>query len=432
MKKLRDMEEGRTTVGVVGLGYVGLPLVLLTADAGFRVIGFDIDPVKVVRLNAGRSYIKHIPSAKIRELAGKRFLATTDFRKIRACDVVLICVPTPLTEHMEPDMKYIADTGRSMAPHLHKGQLVVLESTTYPGTTEDFLRPILETSGLKAGRDFFLAFSPEREDPGNPKFHTRIIPKVVGGLDAPSLRIACAFYRKLMDRVIPVSSLKVAESCKLLENIYRCVNIALVNELKILFTRMDIDVWEVIRGASTKPFGYMPFYPGPGLGGHCIPIDPFYLTWKAKEYDLNLRFVELAGEVNIGMPYYVVERLQRALDRRGRTLKGARILLLGVAYKKNVDDVRESPAFKIWEILDEHGAKVVYHDPNIPSLHPGRKYNYPSKSRALTPALLRSCDAVVIVTDHDHVDYRKVVRYAPLVVDSRHAVKGRHRNVVKA
>jgi UDP-N-acetyl-D-glucosamine dehydrogenase len=429
---LRKLQKRDATVGVIGLGYVGLPLVLLAADAGFRVIGLDIDPAKVAKLNAGRSYIKHIPAAKIRALGRKRFRAATDFRLIRRCDVILICVPTPLTEHMEPDMKYIADTGRSMAPHLRRGQLVVLESTTYPGTTEEFLRPILETSGLKAGRDFFLAFSPEREDPGNPTFHTRVIPKVVGGLDRPSLEMACAFYGRLVDRVVPVSSMKVAESCKLLENIFRSVNIALVNELKILFTRMGIDVWEVIRGASTKPFGFMPFYPGPGLGGHCIPIDPFYLSWKAKEYDLNLRFVELAGEVNIGMPYYVVDRLQQALDVRGRTLKGAKVLLLGMAYKKNVDDIRESPALKIWEILEDRGAKVRYHDPYIPVLPTTRKYPHSARSRALTPALLRGCDAVVIVTGHDAVDYRRVARHAPLVVDSRHVVKGRRRNVVKA
>ncbi len=432
MDELKRIESKEAVVGVVGLGYVGLPLVLLAAEAGFPVVGLDIDPEKVKKLKAGESYIKHIPSDKIRRLGTRKFEVTTDFAAVGKCDAVLICVPTPLTHHMEPDMRFIEATARAMVPHLRKGQLIVLESTTYPGTTEEFLKPLLETSGLKAGTDFFLAFSPEREDPGNPTFHTRVIPKVVGGMDEHSLRFAVALYGSIVDAVVPVSSLKVAESCKLLENIYRCVNIAMVNELKMLFDRMGIDVWEVIRGASTKPFGFQPFYPGPGLGGHCIPIDPFYLSWKAKEYDMNLNFVELAGEVNVGMPYYVVDRLQAALNDRGKALKGTTVLILGAAYKKNIDDMRESPAFKVWEVLEARGASVCYHDPFVPKLPHTRKYELMAESQPLTRELLREVDAVVIVTDHDSVDYRFVVEHAPLVVDSRNAVKFASPKVVKA
>jgi UDP-N-acetyl-D-glucosamine dehydrogenase len=432
METLKRIESKAAVVGVVGMGYVGLPLVLLAAEAGFAVVGLDIDPEKVRRLKAGESYIKHIPSEKVRQLIARKFEPTTDFAAVAKCDAVLICVPTPLTEHMEPDMQFIEATARAMAPHLRKGQLIVLESTTYPGTTEEFLQPLLETSGLKAVTDFHLAFSPEREDPGNPTFHTRVIPKVVGGQNAEALRLAVALYERLVDTVVPVSSLKVAESCKLLENIYRCVNIALVNELKMLFDRMGIDIWEVIRGASTKPFGFQPFYPGPGLGGHCIPIDPFYLSWKAKEYDMNLNFVELAGEVNVGMPYYVVDRLQAALNDRGKALKGTSVLILGAAYKKNIDDMRESPTFKIWEILEARGAAVCYHDPFVPRFPHTRKYDYAAESRPLTAELLKGVDAVVVVTDHDAVDYRFVVENAPLVVDTRHAVKFPAANVVRA
>ena len=432
MEALKRIESKEAVVGVVGLGYVGLPLVLLAAEAGFPVIGLDIDPEKVRKLKAGESYIKHIPSEKVRRLGTLKFEPTTEFAAVRKCDIVIICVPTPLTHHMEPDMQFIEATARAMVPHLRKGQLIVLESTTYPGTTEEFLQPILETSGLKAGTDFHLAFSPEREDPGNPTFHTRVIPKVVGGMNATALDLAVAFYSRVVDTVVPVSSLKVAESCKLLENIYRCVNIAMVNELKMLFDRMGIDVWEVIRGASTKPFGFQPFYPGPGLGGHCIPIDPFYLSWKAKEYDMNLNFVELAGEVNVGMPYYVVDRLQAALNDRGKALKGTTILILGAAYKKNIDDMRESPTFKIWEVLESRGASVLYHDPYVPALPRTRKYELLAESQPLTPELLKRMDAVVIVTDHDSVDYKLVVEHAPLVVDSRNAVKFPSPKVVKA
>jgi UDP-N-acetyl-D-glucosamine dehydrogenase len=432
METLKRIESREAVIGVVGMGYVGLPLILLAAEAGFTVVGLDIDPEKVRRLKAGESYIKHIPSEKVRRLITQKFEPTADFAAVAKCDAVLICVPTPLTHHMEPDMRFIEATARAMVPHLRKGQLIVLESTTYPGTTEEFLQPILETSGLKAGTDFHLAFSPEREDPGNPTFHTRVIPKVVGGQDAEALRLAVAVYERLVDTVVPVSSLKVAESCKLLENIYRCVNIALVNELKMLFDRMGIDVWEVIRGASTKPFGFQPFYPGPGLGGHCIPIDPFYLSWKAKEYDMNLNFVELAGEVNVGMPYYVVDRLQAALNDRGKALKGTSVLILGAAYKKNIDDMRESPTFKVWEILEARGAAVCYHDPFVPRLPHTRKYDYVAESRPLTAELLKGVDAVVVVTDHDAVDYRFVVEHAPLVLDTRHAVKFPAANVVRA
>ena len=432
MEELKRIESKEAVIGVVGLGYVGLPLVLLAAEAGFSVIGLDIDPEKVRKLKAGESYINHIPPEKVRRLGTQKFEPTTDFAALSKCNVVLICVPTPLTHHMEPDMQFIEATGRAMVPHLRKGQLIVLESTTYPGTTEEFLQPILETSGLTAGTDFHLAFSPEREDPGNPTFHTRVIPKVVGGMNDDARALAVAFYSRVVDTVVPVSSLKVAESCKLLENIYRCVNIALVNELKMLFDRMGIDVWEVIRGASTKPFGFQPFYPGPGLGGHCIPIDPFYLSWKAKEYDMNLNFVELAGEVNVGMPYYVVDRLQAALNDRGKALKGTTILLLGAAYKKNIDDMRESPTLKVWEVLESRGASVLYHDPYVPRLPHMRKYDLVADSQPLTRELLKRADAVIIVTDHDSVDYRFVVEHAALVVDSRNAIKFASPKVVKA
>jgi len=421
-------DKKQLTVGVVGLGYVGMPLVLQFERHGCRVIGLDIDATKTKAINAGQSYIRHIPASAVAEArkAG-RLEATTDFRRVRACDAVIICVPTPLTKQREPDIQYIISTGNQIGPHLKKGQLVVLESTTYPGTTDEDLLPVLEKlSGLKAGRDFHLAFSPEREDPGNPKYKTADIPKVVGGLTDACGAAARELYERGGLRTVPVSSSRTAEATKLIENIFRAVNIAMVNELKVVFDKMGIDIWEVVNAAKTKPFGYMPFYPGPGLGGHCIPIDPFYLTWKAREYGVATRFIELAGEINTAMPQYVVDRLLEALSDRGRALKGARVLLLGLAYKKDVDDVRESPAFVLWELLEERGAEVIYHDPYVPVVPRTREHpRYAGrKSVALTPKLLKNCTAALIATDHTSVDYALVCRHAPLVVDTRNACAG--------
>ncbi|NUN49555.1 MAG: nucleotide sugar dehydrogenase [Candidatus Brocadiae bacterium] len=421
-------------VGIIGLGYVGLPLARVFSQAGIRVLGFDIDPAKVRSLGRGRSYIKSVSATTVKEMTKRGFEATADFARLSEPDAILICVPTPLTETRDPDMSYIEKTCEAISKRLRRGQIVVLESTTYPGTTEEVCRPILERSGLAFGKDFLLAFSPEREDPGNPNWSTERIPKVVGGLDAASGSVAAALYGAAVVRVVPVSSAAAAEATKLLENIYRCVNIALVNELKVVFERMGIDVWEVIDAASTKPFGFQPFTPGPGLGGHCIPIDPFYLSWKARQYDVTTRFIELAGEINASMPYYVVSRVAEALDRRGKTLHGARILLLGIAYKKNSDDVRESPALKLIDLLQERGAKLEYHDPHVPKIPPTRKHAIRMSSRPLTPALLRKQDAVLVVTDHADVDYAFVAKHAALVVDTRNAMKGsaRRGRVVKA
>ncbi len=412
------------TIGVVGLGYVGLPLVLAFGRAGFRLVGLDIDRRKVDALNAGQSYIRHIAAGDVAALrATGRFEATADFARARDCDALVICVPTPLTPAREPDMTYIVGTCESLAPHVRAGQLYVLESTTYPGTTDEVMRPILERGGLVAGREFFLAFSPEREDPGNPKYQTRTIPKVVGADDAASVAAAHALYAAALDRIVPVSSTRAAELTKLLENIFRSVNIALVNELKLLCERMHIDVWEVIDAAATKPFGYMPFYPGPGLGGHCIPIDPFYLTWKAREYEFATRFIELAGEINSGMPHHVVQRTMEALNERGRALKGSRVLVLGLAYKKDVDDVRESPAIRVIELLEEKGALVAYHDPYVPRTKQMRRHKLEMESVPLTRDTLAAHDVALIVTDHSNVDYQLVVECAPLTIDTRNATK---------
>ncbi len=421
IEKLRRREA---TVGVVGLGYVGLPLVLAFAKAGFRVRGFDVDERKPAALQAGKSYIHHIPQSEVEQLvATGRFDATCDYGRIGDCDAIVICVPTPLTKAREPDMSFIVGTCEAMAPHLRRDQLVVLESTTYPGTTGEVMNPILEKSGLKAGRDFFTAFSPEREDPGNPRFRTVQVPKVVGADDADARACAEALYSSAFEKVVPVSSTRAAELTKLLENIFRSVNIALVNELKMLCDRMGIDVWEVIDAAATKPFGFMPFYPGPGLGGHCIPIDPFYLTWKAREYQFSTRFIELAGEINTSMPHYVVMRLMEALNDQGRALKGAKVLVLGLAYKRDVDDVRESPAFEVLELLEHKGAMVAYHDPFVPRTHKMRRHDLGMESLPLTAETLAAHDAVVIVTDHSSVDYAHVVRHAKLVVDTRNATR---------
>ena len=421
---LDRIHSKRAVVGVVGLGYVGLPLVREFTRGGVRVLGFDVDGVKVAALTAGRSYIEHIPARMVKDMiASGRFEATTDFDRLGEADCILICVPTPLTRTREPDMTYVEATARQTARTLRKGQLVVLESTTYPGTTREVMLPILAESGLKVGSDFLLAFSPEREDPGRKDYTTKSIPKVVGGYDKDSLAAAVACYEIAIDTIVPVSSCEAAEACKILENTYRCVNIALVNELKVLFDRMGIDVWEVIAAAATKPFGYTPFHPGPGLGGHCIPIDPFYLSWKAREYGLTTRFIELAGEVNVSMPRYVVSRLMEALNDRGKALKGSRILVLGLAYKKDVDDVRESPSLEIIELLRVRGARVDYNDPHVPRTHKMREHDLKMTSKKLSAGMLAGYDAVLVSTDHSVYDYPFIVANAQLVIDTRNATK---------
>jgi len=415
----------KAKVGIIGMGYVGLPLVLRFCEQGFRVLGFDVDNEKVASLKKGRSYIQTISSKRISQFVrGGQLDATDDFSRLRESDCILICVPTPLTEKMEPDLQYIERTAESIRKHLRKGQLVVLESTTYPGTTEELILPRLESTRLRVGKDFFLAYSPEREDPGNKDYSTGVIPKVVAGVTPSCKEAVVALYSQIIQKVIPVSSPRVAELTKLLENIYRSVNIALVNELKMLADRMDIDIWEVIAAASTKPFGFSPFYPGPGMGGHCIPIDPFYLSWKAREYDFTTRFIHLAGEINVHVHYYVVAKIQDALNQQGKSLKGAKVLILGVAYKKDVDDARESPALAIMELLQKKGAELLYHDPFIPELPTFRKYHFRLKSSPLTEKLLRRLDAAVVVTDHTQIDYRWIVKHAPLVIDTRNVTKG--------
>lgn len=417
------IEAKEATVGIIGLGYVGLPLVLSFASRGFRVLGFDIDEEKVAALNQGGSYIHTIDPERITEAKAAGFEATSDYDRLSEVDAVLICVPTPVGSHHEPDLSYIRDTAEALSKRLRPGQLVVLESTTYPGTTRDVLCPMLESSGLKAGQEFFVAFSPEREDPGNPKFSTSNIPKILAGLTADCGLAADKLYSQVVSKTVRVGSLEVAELAKLLENIYRAVNIALVNELKMLCDRMDINVWDVIEAAASKPFGFTPFYPGPGIGGHCIPVDPYYLTWRAREFGLDTRFIELAGQINSAMPEYVVRRLASELNREGKCLHGARILCLGVAYKRDVDDLRESPALDVIELLQNNGADISYHDPYIPALPPTRRHRLDLKSTRLTPETLRSADAVLILTDHSCMDYDAVVREAQLVVDTRNATR---------
>jgi UDP-N-acetyl-D-glucosamine dehydrogenase len=431
--QLHSRIELRTArVAILGLGYVGLPLAETFAWANFPVLGFDIDPEKVRKLRIGQSYIGHIASNRIAEMVkGGRFEATSDPTQLEAADVVIICVPTPLTEAREPDLSFIESTGQTLARHLRRGQLVVLESTTYPGTTEEVLQPLLEQSGLKAGRDFFLAYSPEREDPGNAYYSTRTIPKVVGGLDQASRDLAVALYGSIVPTVVPVSSIQVAEGCKILENTYRAVNIALVNELKIVFERMGIDVWEVIEAAKTKPFGFQPFYPGPGLGGHCIPIDPFYLTWAARRFGVNTRFIELAGEVNTSMPRYVVARVADALNEQVQAIRGSHILILGVAYKKDVDDPRESPAFEIMEELQARGAHVSYNDPYIPALPAMRHHHIRQESVPLTPEVLAAQDCVIVVTDHSVYRFEWIVQHCRAIVDTRNATAGVERGACR-
>ena len=426
------IQQREARVGIIGLGYVGLPLALLYSEQKIRVTGFDIDSRKVDSLAKGASYIYRIAPEEIQAAKANGFSATADYSQLTAMDAIIICVPTPLNEYHEPDLSFITDTTHSIAPHLRAGQLVVLESTTYPGTTEEVMIPILERenkAGLKAARDgvftgkeFFVAFSPEREDPGNTTVARRDIPKVVGGLNPQASELACVLYGSIFNRTVPVSSPAAAEMTKLLENIYRCVNIALVNELKLLSLRMGIDIWEVIEAASTKPFGFHPFYPGPGLGGHCIPVDPFYLSWKAKEWDFRTRFIELAGEVNLNMPYHVLASVSSALNTRKKSVNGARVLVLGVAYKKDIDDLRESPSLTIIELLQKDGAHVSYHDPYFPFIGKGRKYDLQMKCADLNN--LAQYDCVVIVTDHSDYDYQRIVQESQLVVDTRNATRG--------
>ena len=434
---LARIKAREARIGVVGLGYVGLPLTLVFNEKGFPVVGFDLDAEKAKALAAGRSYIRHISADRIvRANATGRYAATADFRAIADCDAVLICVPTPLTPQREPDMTYVVATAREIAEHLREGHLVVLESTTYPGTTDELVKGILEEkTGLRCGEDFFLAFSPEREDPGNPKYATATIPKVVGGVDVRSGDLAQALYDEAIDaRTVRVSHARAAEATKLVENIFRAVNIALVNELKIVFDRLGIDIWEVLDAASTKPFGFMRFNPGPGWGGHCIPLDPFYLAWKAREYGVSPKFIELAGDVNVRMPHYVVEKLQHALNERAKAVRGSKVLVLGLAYKKDIDDPRESPAFEIIELLRHMGATLAYHDPHVPVAPRMRTWPDlpPMSSQPLTAELLKSQDAVLVVTDHSAVDYELVLEHAPLVVDTRGVYRAKSEKVVKA
>ncbi len=420
----------QSIVGVIGLGYVGLPLAILVAKKGFITYGFDIDKTKIKSLKKKESYISHISSKILKDL--KNFYPTNSFFKLKTCDIILICVPTPTTESNEPDLTAVIKTCQTIAKYLHKNQLVVLESTTYPTTTRNVVKPILEKTGLKCGKDFYLAFSPEREDPGRKDFTTETIPKVVGGIDKISGEIASLFYSQIVKKVVPVSSAEIAEATKMLENTFRAVNIALVNELKMLFDRMGIDIWEVIEASKTKPFGFMPFYPGPGWGGHCIPVDPFYLSYIAKKYDFATRFIELAGQINIRMPEYVVEKVIDALNKYRKPVNGAKILILGLSYKKDIGDPRESPSFKIIELLEQKGAIVDYNDPYIPITPTMRKFKIKKKSMKLSSENLKKYDCVVIVTDHSVYDYNMILKNSKLIVDTRNAIQVKSKKVVKA
>ncbi len=423
-------------VGIVGMGYVGLPLMRTFCSAGFSCLGFDVDATKIKKLNAGKSYIKHIPSSLIKDVVKKGlFSASDDPASLQTCDAILICVPTPLTHTRDPDMSFVENTAHLIADNIHRGQLIVLESTTYPGTSRELVKPILESSGLKAETDFYLAYSPEREDPGRTDHTTETIPKVVGGIGPKSSKIAAALYEAAVTQVVPVDSCEVAEACKILENVYRSVNIAMINELKMLFDRMDIDVWEVVRAASTKPFGFQAFYPGPGLGGHCIPIDPFYLTWKARQYEMSTRFIELAGEINTSMPDYVISKVVDALNVKRKAINGSKILVLGLAYKKDVDDIRESPSIELIEKLQQRGAKVDYNDPFVARTPKQREHNLGMTSKKLTATMLKAYDCVLIATDHTEYDYGWIVKNAKLVVDTRNAtanVKTGRNKITKA
>jgi UDP-N-acetyl-D-glucosamine dehydrogenase len=432
----QKIDSGRAVVGVIGLGYVGLPLLAAFHRAGFPVIGFDVDEQKITSLHEGRNYLQHLGDDLVEGLKkGAKFDATNNFQRLADCDVVISCVPTPLGPHLEPDLSYVEKTTDDIAKTLKPGQLIILESTTYPRTTREIMLPRFERTGMKCGKDFFLAYSPEREDPGRKDFNTQTIPKLVGGIDPASGELATALYRKAIAQVIPVSSAEVAEAAKLLENIYRAVNIALVNEMKVVLTAMGIDIWEVIAAASTKPFGFQPFYPGPGLGGHCIPIDPFYLTWKAREVGKQTRFIELAGEVNRSMPDYVVERVVLALNDHGRAVRGSRILVLGLAYKPDVDDVRESPSFELIEKLEHLGARVDYNDPHVPQTHKMRRHDLKMHSIELSASTLQEYDCVLVSTNHRKYDWQMIADHARLIVDTRNSfrdVKGRRDHIVPA
>ena len=420
------------TIGIVGLGYVGLPLALRFAEAGFKVLGFDIDPAKPQQINAGKSYIKHIGDDAVALAVSRGFSATTDFSRAGEADALIICVPTPLNQYREPDLSFVISTTESLLPYLRKGQLVSLESTTWPGTTDEELKPRIEQRGFVIGEDIYLVFSPEREDPGNANFTTRTIPKVVGGVTPACLDAGVALYGKVIDKVVPVSSTRAAELTKLLENIHRAVNIGLVNEMKIIADKMNIDIFEVIRAASTKPFGFVPYYPGPGLGGHCIPIDPFYLTWKAREYGVHTRFIELAGEVNSSMPQWVVGKITDALNDRQKSINGSKILVLGIAYKKNVDDMRESPSVELMELLQHKGATIAYSDPWVPTFPKMRRYHFDLASVELTPQSLASYDLVLIATNHDVFDYAMIKQHAKLIVDTRGVYQDSASHIVRA
>jgi len=440
MKLLEKIKNKSAIVGIIGMGYVGLPLALTFSAKKFNVLGFDLDEKKISLLNKGRGYLKHISDNKIKQAVNSGYLKTTsDFFKLKEVDAIIICVPTPLTEHREPDMSFVENTAKTIAKYLRKGQLVVLESTTYPGTTEELLLPMFENSNdknkFKVGKDFYLAFSPEREDPNNPDFKTAEIPKVVGGVTPTCLKVAKALYDQVIIKTVPVSSPRAAEATKLLENIYRSVNIALVNELKMVFDKMNIDVWEVIAAASTKPFGFKAFYPGPGLGGHCIPIDPFYLTWKAREFELNTKFIELAGEINTHQPYYVVQKSIEALNKNKKALNGAKVLILGAAYKKDIDDMRESPSLKLIEIYREKGAQVDYYDPYVLKLPKTRKYQYNMVSIDLTKESISKYDLVVLSTDHEAFNYEMIARNSKLIIDTRNIFEKKNlvsKNIYKA
>ena len=432
----KKKNESAPLIGIIGMGYVGLPLSREFCIGGAKVLGFDCNKKRVKFLNSGFSPIKHLAHKQVKELIySKKFKATDNMSQLAKVDAIIICVPTPLTESREPDMSYVITTCETVSKYLRKGQLVVLESTTYPGTTKELMMPILEKSGLKAGKDFYMAYSPEREDPGNKNFRTSTIPKVVGAIDKASLKKSLEIYKYAIETMVPVDNCEIAESAKILENVYRCVNIAMVNELKVLFDRMDIDVWEVIRAAGTKPFGFQAFFPGPGLGGHCIPIDPFYLTWRARQFGMPTKFIELAGEINTDMPQYVVQRTMEALNAKKKSLNGSKVLLLGVAYKKDIDDVRESPSMALIELLETKGAKVDYNDPYIPIIPKMREYSIKKKSIALTGTMIKKYDLVLIATDHSDYDYKWIVKNSKLIIDTRNATKavkvGRNK-IVKA
>ncbi len=429
---IKKLQSKKAVIGVVGLGYVGLPLILRYSEIGCKVLGIDIDATKVSKLNAGESYIEHIASDKIQGAVSNGFEATTDFSRAEQVDVLILCVPTPLNKYREPDLSFVINTTDALVPYLRKGQVLSLESTTYPGTTDEELLPRVQSTGLTVGEDFFLIYSPEREDPGNPDFTTHTIPKVCGGCTPECLEVGVALYETAVDQVVPVSSTKAAEMTKLLENIHRAVNIGLVNEMKIVADKMDIDIHEVIKAAATKPFGFTAYYPGPGLGGHCIPIDPFYLTWKAREYGLNTRFIELAGEVNTSMPLWVIGKVADGLNKTSKALNGSKVLVLGIAYKPNVDDMRESPSVELMELLEGKGAEVAYSDPHVPVFPELREHSFKLESIELTPESIASFDCVLIATNHAAFDYDEIQQCAKLVVDTRGVYQNKHNNVIKA